>query len=179
MKYLLSNNIKKSIDISIKNTKKTGKEHGFDICLVKVGVKDKNNRGTEKLKTGKKYTGNNNFLKYFTNDDQIVRCKEGRHIGIFHTHTDLASPQLSLNDIHVGCKIGHEISCVSNKNGNMSCYHFKGDRDKCIKDTSVMNETILDNMMRSGKVNKKTEKLYEHNLNKIPKKYYKEMIFEN
>lgn len=109
--FLMDNtiNIMKSL---LDDSKRTGKEHGFDLC---VGQRDR------VLKAENPCKGDACGV------DVLGNCKKGESlVGAYHTHPIPFSSRPSIQDLHIGLIYG--INCIGTvKDNDITCYVKKDD----------------------------------------------------
>ncbi len=109
--FLMDNtiNIMKSL---LDNSKRTGKEYGFDLCVGKRERVLKAKNFCEGDKCGV---------------DLLGKCENGESlVGGYHTHPPPFSSRLSIQDLDVGLRYG--INCIGTvKENDITCYVKKDD----------------------------------------------------
>lgn len=116
--YQLSTKVIKQMDSALKQTNKTGLEHGFSLCA---------------KKTKGKIFGSN----LCTGDECSIAIDKGCdsenlgvRIGSYHTHpSDSPNGGLSLGDINIACSNNLEVSCLGH-GSKINCYTLKKFKDE-------------------------------------------------
>jgi len=147
-------NLMKSL---LENSRKTGKEHGFDLC---VNPRDRILKGENPC------SGNRcdvNLLGKCEQDEILV--------GIYHTHPYPFSSRPSMQDLDIGLK--YDINCIGTvKENNITCY-VKKDNIPFEEVKKIRNKfLILARKQEEGSLTKENVKEMFKLENTVRKKYF-------